>query len=72
MVKKIKYGDFLSIKGDIITVTNDIGQEWELKRNGISADEVKKFLKETDKTQGIKTLINEGKLVPIYGGDLNL
>ena len=72
MVKKIKYGDFLSIKGDIITVTNDIGQEWELERNGISADEVKKFLKETDKTQGIKTLINEGKLVPIYGGDLNL
>ena len=72
MVKKIKYGDFLSIKGDIITVKNDVGQEWELKRNGISADEVKKFLKETDKTQGIKTLINEGKLVPIYGGDLNL
>ena len=72
MVKKIKYGDFLSIKGDIITVTNDIGQEWELKRNGISADEVKKFLKETDKTQGIKALINEGKLVPVYGGDLNL
>ena len=72
MVKKIKYGDFLSIKGDIITVKNDIGQEWELKRNGISADEVKKFLKETDKTQGIKTLINEGKLVPIYGGGLNL
>lgn len=72
MVKKIKYGDFLSIKGDIITVKNDVGQEWELKRNGISADEVKKFLKETDKTQGIKTLINEGKLVPVYGGDLNL
>lgn len=72
MVKKIKYGDFLSIKGDIITVKNDAGQEWELKRNGISADEVKKFLKETDKTQGIKVLINEGKLVPIYGGDLNL
>lgn len=72
MVKKVKYGDFLSIKGDIVIVTNDVGQEWELKRNGISADEVKKFLKETDKTQGIKTLINEGKLVPIYGGDLNL
>ena len=72
MVKKVKYGDFLSIKGDIVTVTNDIGQEWELKRNGISADEVKKFLKETDKTQGIKVLINEGKLVPVYGGDLNL
>lgn len=72
MVKKVKYGDFLSIKWDIITVKNDIGQEWELKRNGISADEVKKFLKETDKTQGIKTLINEGKLVPVYGGDLNL
>ena len=72
MVKKIKYGDFLSNKGDIITVKNDVGQEWELKRNGISADEVKKFLKETDKTQGIKTLINEGKLVPIYGGNLNL
>lgn len=72
MVKKIKYGDFLSIKWDVVTVKNDVGQEWELKRNGISADEVKKFLKETDKTQGIKTLINEGKLVPIYGGELNL
>ena len=72
MVKKVKYSNSLSIKWDIVTVTNDIGQEWELKRNGISADEVKKFLKETDKTQGIKTLINEGKLVPIYGGDLNL
>ena len=72
MVKKVKYSNSLSIKWDIVTVINDIGQEWELKRNGISADEVKKFLKETDKTQGIKTLINEGKLIPIYGGDLNL
>lgn len=72
MVKKVKYGNFLSNKGDVVIVTNDIGQEWELKRNGISADEVKKFLKETDKTQGIKALITEGKLVPIYGGDLNL
>lgn len=72
MVTKVKYNNFLSIKGDIITVTNDIGQEWELKRKGISEDELKKFLKETDKTEGIKSLISDGRLVPIYGGNLNI
>ena len=72
MVKKVKYSNSLSIKWDIVTVINDIGQEWELRRNGISAENVKKFIKETDKTEGIKTLIAERKLIPIYGGDLNL
>jgi hypothetical protein len=72
MVKKIKYNNLLPSKWNIVTVTNDIGQEWELRRNGISAENVKKFIKETDKTEGIKTLIAEGKLIPIYGGDLNL
>lgn len=72
MVKKIKYNNLLPSKWNIVTVTNDIGQEWELTRNGISAENVKKFIKEIDKTEGIKTLIAEGKLIPIYGGDLNL
>lgn len=72
MIKKIKYGSFGTAKWNIVTVRNDSGQEWELVRDGISQDAVKKFLKENDRTEGIKILIEEGKLKPIYGGDLNL
>lgn len=72
MVRYVEYGDFLSVKWNIVTVTNNLGQKWELKRIGISENEVRDFIKSNGKTEGIKTLISEGKLVPIYGGNLNL
>ena len=72
MIKKVIYNDFLSVHGDSIVVVNDKSQKWELRRVGISANEVKNFLKENGNENGIKTLIDEKKLIPIYGGELNL
>lgn len=72
MIKKVIYNDFLSVHGDSIVVVNDKNQKWELRRVGISANEVKNFLKENGNENGIKTLIDEKKLIPIYGGELNL
>ena len=72
MIKKVKYGSFTTIDWNKVTITNDLGQNWELHRVGISESEVKQFLKDKGKTEGIKTLIGEGKLVPVYGGELNI
>lgn len=72
MIKKVIYNNFLSVHGDSIIVVNDKSQKWELRRVGISANEVKNFLKENGNENGIKTLIDEKKLIPIYGGDLNI
>ena len=72
MIRKIEYGDFLSVKSQIITITNDKNQNWEFKRVGISSDEVKEMIKTMGKDKAISFLIAEGKLNPIYGGDLNL
>ena len=69
MIKKVIYNDFLSVHGDSIVVVNDKNQKWELRRVGISANEVKNFLKENGNENGIKTLIDEKKLIPIYGGE---
>lgn len=72
MIKKVIYNNFLSVHGSSIVVVNDKNQKWELRRVGISANEVKNFLKENGNENGIKTLIDEKKLIPIYGGELNL
>ena len=72
MVEKIKYYDFTSPKSNSITIVNDKNQEWELIRYGISQEEIKKIVKENGKTEGIKILIGNGSLVPVYGGDLNI
>lgn len=72
MIKKVIYNNFLSVHGNSIVVVNDKNQKWELRRVGISANEVKNFLKENGNENGIKTLIDEKKLIPIYGGELNL
>lgn len=72
MVKNVKYHDFLSHNGIIVTVTNDQGQKWDLRRSGISSDEMREYIAENGMTEGVKTLIEEGKLIPIYGGDLHL
>lgn len=72
MITKIEYGNFLSNKSNVVTITNDIKQKWELKRIGISENEVKTFVKILGKTEGIKCLIDKGNLIPVYGGDLNL
>ena len=72
MIKKVIYNNFLSVHGNSIVVVNDKNQKWELRRVGISANEVKNFLKENGNENGIKILIDEKKLIPVYGGDLNL
>lgn len=72
IIKKIKYGDFLSIKSDIVTIINDKNQNWELKRTGISENEIKKLVKEVGKNEAIFQLIQKGNLIPIYGGELNI
>ena len=72
MIKKVIYNNFLSVHGNSIVVVNDKNQKWELRRVGISANEVKNFLKENGNENGIKTLIDEKKLIPIYGGEVNL
>ena len=72
MIKKIKYGSFTAKDWNKITITNSLDQNWELNRVGISESEVKQFLKDNGKTEGVKTLIGEGKLIPVYGGELNI
>ena len=46
MIKKVKYGSFTTINWNKVTITNDLGQNWELHRVGISESEVKQFLKD--------------------------
>ena len=72
MIKKVKYGNFLSLKGSRVFVTNDCGQEWEFKRHGVSESYVRGYLSVMGEDEGIKSLIEKGSLIPIYGGEMNL
>ena len=72
MIKKVKYGNFLSLKGNRVFVTNDRGQEWEFKRYGVSESYVRGYLSVMGEDDGIKSLIEKGNLIPIYGGEMNL
>lgn len=72
MITKIKYGDFLFPYGNSVFVTTDKKQTWEYRRFGICEDDVKKKVKELDKTEAVKVLVEEGKLIPVYGGEIVL
>lgn len=71
MVTKIEYENFLLKNGISVYITNENGQRWELKRVGISSAEMQKLVKEIGKTEACKKLINDKKLIPIFGGELN-
>lgn len=71
-IKRIKYGNFLYRHGNVVIVTNDSGQAYDLIRNGISEDEVKRLVKENGREPAIRSLIEDGKLLPIYGGEIKL
>ena len=71
-IKRIKYGNFLYRYGNVVIVTNDSGQSYDLVRNGISEDEVKRLVKENGKEPAIRSLIEDEKLLPIYGGEIKL
>ena len=71
MIVDIKYGKYLPLD-NTITITNDKKQSWELKRYGISEEEVKQLVKSLGNTNAIKKLLEDKKLLPVYGGNLNL
>ncbi len=72
MIRKIKYGGFLGVHEGSVYVTNGAGQTWELVRQGVSEEEVKRTIKELGKAEAINYLIEKKQLVPVYGGELNL
>ena len=72
MIKKIAYKNFLYRHGNVVVVTNDKGQSYDLVRNGISEEEVRRMVKEEGREPAIVNLLKEGKLLPIYGGEIFL
>lgn len=70
MIKRIRYGNFLYRHGNVVIVTNDKGQTYDLIRNGVSESEVKNLVKENGRESAIRSLIDDGKLLPIYGGKI--
>lgn len=69
MITKIEYRNFLLPRGNKVTITTDVGKVYDFYREGISEDEVKQRIKENGK-DAIKTIVEEGKLKPVYGGEI--
>lgn len=69
MIKHIEYRNWLLYKGNKVTITTDKGKKYDFYRKGISEDNVKQLVKENGKDV-IKQLVSEGKLKPVYGGEI--
>jgi len=72
MIKEIRYEDFLSPKSGKITVITGEGKEWEMTRKGISETTMKEIIEKNGKVEGIRLLMEEKKLIPVYGGVIDL
>lgn len=72
MIKKVKYGMFLSRNGNIVTVTTDKGKSYGFVRNGVSENEMRAAVGAEGKDTAVRRFAAEGKLLPMYGGKIEL
>ena len=70
MITHIEYRNWLLPKGNKVTITTNKNKKYDFYRNGVSEDEVKSLVKERGKDV-IKQLVSEGKLTPVYGGEID-
>lgn len=69
MITHIKYRNWLLPNGNKVTITTDKNKNYDFYRNGVSEDEIKSLVKENGKDV-IRQLVSEGKLKPVYGGEI--
>ena len=69
---KVVCKNWLLKNGNIVDIINSDGKTWQFERCGIAEDKLKELIKGNDRFEVIERLISEGKLKPIYGGEINL
>jgi hypothetical protein len=69
MITHIEYRNWLLPKGNKVTITTDKNKKYDFYRNGISEDKIKELVGENGNNV-IKQLVSEGKLTPVYGGEI--
>jgi Tol biopolymer transport system component len=69
MIIHIEYRNWLLPKGNKLTITTDKNKKYDFYRYSISGDKVKELVKENG-NDVIKQLVSEGKLIPVYGGEI--